>query len=86
MVACTSVSAPSALDQLDQFESTRGPPHARIDLGPRRAADLEVIGHILEHREVRVKGVVLEHHRDVAVLGLDRRDVTWADEHLPLGL
>ena len=44
------------------------------------AGDLEREAHVLGDRHVRVQRVVLEHHRDVAVLRRDVGDVAVADE------
>ncbi len=33
-------------------------------------ADLEAVGHVVVHAHVRIERVVLEHHRDAAILGL----------------
>src|ERR1700745_1347974 len=46
--------------------STPGRVSAGADLGRRDLADSEPVGHVVEHAHVRVQGVVLEHHRDVA--------------------
>ena len=41
--------------------------HACVDLGLRRLARAQAEGDVLEHRQVGIERVVLEHHRDVAV-------------------
>ena len=52
------------------------------DLGLGVAAVAQAEGHVLEHRHVRVERVVLEDHRDVAVLGLELVDQALADPDL----
>ena len=44
---------------------------AAFDLGPRRAAHFQAERHVLVDRHVRVEGVVLEDHGDVAIAGGD---------------
>jgi hypothetical protein len=42
-----------------------------LDLLARALRQLQAEGHVVEHGHVRVQRVVLEHHRDVALLGRD---------------
>lgn len=49
------------------------------DLGLRDTGDLEREAHVVGDRHVRVERVVLEHHRDVPVLGRQVRDVAVTD-------
>ena len=49
------------------------------DLVLRDAGDLQCEAHVVPDRHVRVERVVLEHHRDVAVLGRQLGDVAVAD-------
>ncbi|CAH0304350.1 hypothetical protein SRABI128_04284 [Microbacterium sp. Bi128] len=44
------------------------------------AGDLQCEAHVVRHGHVRVQGIVLEHHGDVAILRRDVRDVAVADE------
>ena len=46
---------------------------ARLDLGLRRAAVAQAVGHVVVDAHVRVERVVLEHHGDVALGRLERR-------------
>ena len=50
------------------------------DLRLRLSRDLEREAHVVGHRHVRVERVVLEHHRDVAVLRGHAGDVPTADQ------
>ena len=47
------------------------PPH----LGPRHAAQAQAVADVAEHRHVRPERVGLEHHRDVALLRGEVRDI-----------
>ena len=64
--------------------------HASVDLRSGQAADAQAISHVVVHAHVRIERVVLEHHRDVAVLGLEfvhhaaaDRDLAGADRLEP---
>jgi hypothetical protein len=52
---------------------------AAVDLVLRRLADAKAIAQVLAHVHVRVEGVVLEHHGDVATSRLDVGDVAFAE-------
>ena len=54
-------------------------------LQAKAAAELEAERQIVLDRHVRVEGVVLEHHRDVAVAGREPGDLTVADPDVTLG-
>ena len=56
-----------------------------VDRRLRRLRELERERHVLLDGHVRVEGVVLEHHGDVAVLGRDLVDHPPADRDLALG-
>ena len=56
--------------------------HALVDLGLRRAAQLQREAHVGGHRHVRIERVVLEHHGDVALFGRDVVDDAVADADL----
>src|SRR5262249_32428220 len=47
------------------------------------AAQLQAEGHVLVHRHVRVEGIVLENHRDVAILRRHIIDDALADANRP---
>src|SRR5262249_14720528 len=47
--------------------------------------DLQAVGHVGVDAHVWVERVVLEHHGDVAVLGLELIDHALANRHLPAG-
>jgi hypothetical protein len=68
-------SGPSS--RIPAARSTRG-----LDVVLREAAILRPVRHVVEHAHVRVQRVVLEHHRDVAVLGLELVDHAVADDDL----
>ena len=55
------------LQQGLDLQHLRGPLHRLGDLGLRHARRLQREGHVLVDRHVRVQGVVLEHHRHVAL-------------------
>ena len=57
---------------------------AAVDLVLGQLAQLQGEGHVLVHRHVGVQGVALEHHGDVAVLGLHVVDQLAADVQLTL--
>ena len=63
-----------------EVEELRGLEHAGGALVLADAGDLQGEAHVLGDRHVRVQRVVLEHHRDVAVLRRDVGDVAVADE------
>ena len=63
-----------------EVEELGGLEHAGGALLLADAGDLEREAHVLGDRHVRVQRVVLEHHRDVAVLRRDVGDVAVADE------
>ena len=67
-----------------EVEQLRGLEHARGALLLVDAGDLEREAHVLGDGHVRVQRVVLEDHRDVAVLRRDVGDVAVADEDVAL--
>ena len=68
-----------AVEQLRDAQDFRGVADALVDVLFLEAAQLQAERHVLVHRHVRVQGVVLEDHRDVAVLGRHVVDDALAD-------
>jgi hypothetical protein len=68
-----------AVEQRAELENAGGAVDACLDVVLREAADLEAVRHVLEHAHVRVQRVVLEHHRDVAVLRFEPVHDAFAD-------
>ena len=59
--------------------------HAAVDLVGLLLAQLQREAHVVAHAHVRVQGVVLEDHRDVAILGREVVDDLPADLQVALG-
>ena len=57
-----------AVDKFDDIKHPRGFIDPALDLGLRIALQPQPERHVLRHRHVRVERIVLEHHRDVAIL------------------
>ena len=57
-----------AVQQLGDVEDARGMVDALADLFLGEFAQFQPERHVLEHRHMRVERVILEHHRDVAIL------------------
>jgi hypothetical protein len=74
-----------ALEELLQAQHLGGVAHALLDLRLRGATELEAEGEVLLDRHVRVERVVLEDHRDVAVLRREVVDDPVADGDLAAG-
>jgi hypothetical protein len=60
-----------AVEELREAENLGGIGDALLDDGFRCAEVLQPVGHVLAHGHVRVEGVVLEDHGDVALGGLE---------------
>jgi len=58
-----------ALEQLLDAQDLGGLLHPLGDLGLGELPHLEPEGHVVVHAHVRIERIVLEHHRDVPVLG-----------------
>ena len=68
-----------ALEQLLETDDPGGRPNSAIDLALRHFLHGERERHVVEDRHVRVEGVVLKDHRDVAVARGDIVDDVRAD-------
>ncbi len=73
-----------AIKVLGQVEDLGGLLDALADLFLRGAGDLQGEAHVVGHGHMRVQGVVLEDHCDIAVLGLHGGDILIADEDAAL--
>ena len=74
-----------SVKQVGDVEDTSGLFDLSLDLFLRGLAEFQTERHVVKHRHMRIQSVVLEHHRDIAVL---RSDVVYelvADEELALG-
>ena len=67
----TGELARSAFEQRLDRENVRGVLHALLDFRLRRTPHLQAECHVLVDRHVRIEGVILEDHRDVALAGGD---------------
>ena len=68
---------------LGDAKDLRGAEHRRLDLGLRPSGHLQAEAHVLGDVHVRIEGVVLEHHGDAAVGGLEVGHVAVADDDPP---
>ncbi len=68
-----------AVQQRAELEHVGGLLHPAVDLRLVHAADPQPVGDVVGDRHVRVEGVRLEHHRDVAVARGQRVDHPVAD-------
>ena len=71
-----------ALEQVAQLQNLGGFVDTGLDVGQRHLGDLQAVGHVVEHRHVRVQRVVLEHHGDVAFGRLQVVDDAVANQDL----
>jgi hypothetical protein len=74
-----------ALEQLAQAQHVGDLVDLGADLGPRHLAHLESEAEVCAHRQMWIERVILEHHRDVALAGLDLVDRTRADPDHAVG-
>src|SRR6266498_3349925 len=68
-----------AIEQVVEPEQLGHLVDAGLDLALRGLAHAQAVAEVVPHAHVRVEGVVLEHHRDVAVARLQAGDVSIAD-------
>ena len=74
-----------AVEVFPDAENIRGCFHARIDLVFRDVAVLEAERHVVVDAHVGIEGVVLENHRDIAVLREGVVAIDPVDEELAVG-
>ncbi len=74
-----------ALEQLLDAQDLRRVLDPLGDLGLRELPHLQTARHVVVHGHVRIEGVVLEDHRDVAVLGRQIVDDAITDHDLAAG-
>ena len=67
------------VEQVFDIEDLRRFMHALVDLRLGGLAQLEAERHVIVNRHVRIQSVVLEHHRDVAILRGDVVDELVGD-------
>ena len=71
-----------SVQQMLHLQQAGGVTHALVQLRLRRARQLQAEGQVVVDLHVRVQRVVLEHHRDAALLGGQRVDGAVADAQL----
>jgi hypothetical protein len=71
-----------AVQQRTELEDLGRLLHPLFDLRLGQLGDLQAVGHVVVHAHVRVQGVVLEHHRDVALGRFEPVDDPPADRDL----
>ena len=74
-----------AVDQVGDVEHAGGFGDPALDLGLRIVLQPQTERHVFRHRHVRIQRVVLEHHRDVAVLRRHVVDDVAADHDVAVG-
>jgi hypothetical protein len=74
-----------ALEHRADLENPRRFLNPLVDLGLGHSAVAQAIGHVVVDAHMRIEGVILEHHRDVALSRLDRVDDASADVDLAAG-
>ncbi len=85
LALATRQSLRLAVQKFGDVENTRGIVDAFLDLDLGELAQFEPERHVLEHAHMRIERVVLEHHRDVAILGRQVVDDLAADKDVAGG-
>ncbi len=78
LLAARQLARP-ALEQVHDVEHLGGVHYLLFDLGARQLPHLQRKGEVLEHCLVGIERVVLEHHGDVPILGIEIVDHAVAD-------
>ncbi len=78
LLAARELTGP-AVEQMVDLDARGRRAHGALDLRPRRADHAQREADVLGDRHVRVERVALEHHGDVAIAGLEARDVAAVD-------
>ena len=71
-----------ALQERLELEDLRRLVCTRVSISASGSRGSQAVRHVVEHAHVRIERVVLEHHRDVAVLRLEVVDHALADRDL----
>jgi hypothetical protein len=74
-----------SFEKVNNIQHARGVAHLLVDFGRWQPAHLQREGEVLVNRLVGVKRVVLEHHGDVAILGIEIIDHAVADGDVAAG-
>ena len=85
LLLTTGQSLRTTVQKVGDVEDTGSFLNAALDLLLGSLAELQTECHVIKHGHVRIQSVVLEHHRDIAILGSYVVNQLVADEQLALG-
>ena len=74
-----------AFEQLGQAKNDRHLINLFVDQLGGHPGNLQAVAHVLAHRHMRIQGVVLEHHGDIALRRFEAVDHLSADDDFALG-